>query len=132
MSRRAHQVALGALGGVAAAMGARGVLRGAAEVPGGGPVSASVDSEYRFYAAWYHVIGLLLFRAARDPEAGSPVVRATAGGLLVAACARVLSLRRHGRPHPSQVVLMALEFAIPAVLLPWHASVVARSGRRRG
>ena len=132
MSRGALRVALGTMGGVATVMGASGVLRGAAEVIDGGPVSANVDSEYRFYAAWYHVIGLLLLRAARRPEEESTVVRATAGGLLVAAGARVLSIRRLGRPHRFQLVLMGLEFAIPAVLLPWHSSVVARSRRARG
>ena len=132
MGRRALRVALAAMGGVATVAGASGVLRGTAEVLDGGPVSANVDSEYRFYAAWYHVVGLLLFRAARRPEAESTVVRAAAGGLFVAACGRVVSIGRLGRPHRFQLVLLGLEFAIPAVLLPWHWSVVARSRQAQG
>ena len=59
--------------------------------PGGGP-------EYRFYAAWYHLVGLVLLRAAQRPEDARPVVGAVAAGLLAAASARVLSIRAMGRP----------------------------------
>lgn len=121
--RRGLQLMLGTLGAVALVAGTRGVLRGAAEVPKGGDVAANVDSEYRFYAAWYPVFGFLLLRAARAPEEQVVLVRACGGGLLLAGTARVMSLRARGAPHPSQQVLMALEFAIPAVLLPWHEKV---------
>jgi hypothetical protein len=99
------------------------VLRGAAEVTGGGPVSARVDSEYRFYAAWYPVMGVLLLRAARAPEREAVVVRAVGAGFFTAACGRVLSLRSLGPPNTLQKVLMAVEFAIPVVIVPWQAQV---------
>ncbi len=49
-------------------------------------------------------------------------------GFFVAALARLLSMRRVGRPHPFQQVLMALEFGIPVVIVPWQRRV-ARSMR---
>ena len=131
MSRRTLQVALGILATVATTMGSSGVLRGTAEVPDGGPVSANVDSEYRFYATWYLVLGLLLFRAARRPEEEAVVVRACGAGLLVAAGGRALSIRKLGHPHRFQQVLMALELLIPALLVPWHRSVLAASSDQR-
>jgi hypothetical protein len=123
MGRQGLRAALALIGGVATVAGGRGVVRGAAELRRPGPVSAPVDSEYRFYAAWYHVLGLLLLKAARRPEREAALVRACAGGFFLAACGRVLSIRAKGRPHPWQQVLMAVEFAMPAVLLPWHRAV---------
>ncbi len=117
---------LTAVGAVASFEGARGVLQGARQVVDGGPVSANVDSEYRFYSAWYAVLGVLVLGAARHPERETRVVRAAAGGFLAAACGRALSARTAGPPHPLQRALMAVEFALPAILVPWQARV-ARS-----
>ena len=114
---------LAAVGSVAAVEGARGVVQGTRQVPGGGPVSANVDSEYRFYSAWYAVLGVLLLGGARQPERETRLVRACAGGFLAAACGRAWSARTAGPPHPLQRALMAVEFALPAVLVPWQARV---------
>jgi hypothetical protein len=122
-SRGALRAVLSLIGVVATFEGARGVVQGASQVVDGGRVSANVDSEYRFYAAWYHVLGLLLLSAARRPEAEARIIRACAGGFLLAACGRVLSMRAVGPPHRLQKVLMALEFVIPAVIVPWQAQV---------
>ena len=134
MSRAGLQAALRAMAVVAMTMGASGVVRGTREVVNGGRVSANVDSEYRFYAAWYHVFGVLLWRAARRPEAETTLARACGAGLFIAACGRALSLRTHGHPHWSQRVLMAIEFVLPAVVLPWQARVsrTVAAGRRTG
>jgi hypothetical protein len=129
VSRVRLQALLAALGAVATVAGARGVLKGSSEVIEGGPVSANVDNEYRFYAAWYHVMGLLVLRAARQPESETAIVRICAGGLLVGACGRILSIRTLGQPHALQKVLMGLEFAIPVVIVPWQMRV-AREVRK--
>lgn len=124
-SRPRLDAVLGGLGPVAAVEGMRGVLVGTRQVVQGGLASANVDSEYRFYSAWYHVAGLLLLGAARQPEAGAPIVRAAAGGFLLAACGRVLSLRSRGRPHPVQLALIGVEFVLPVVILTWQARVTS-------
>ncbi len=116
---------LATIGAVATVAGAHGVARGAGEGGGGGPVSARVDSEYRFYAAWYPVFGVLLLRAARAPEREALIVRAAAAGFLTAACGRMLSIRALGPPNALQKILMGLEFTIPPLVVPWQA-VVAR------
>lgn len=131
MNRRGLQGVLAAIGAVATVAGASGVIRGAAEVINGGPVSANVDSEYRFYAAWYHVLGLLMLRAARQPESASTIIRAGGAGFLLAASGRALSARSLGPPHPLQRVLMGIEFAIPAVIIPWQHEVASGSHARR-
>lgn len=109
-----------ALGWVATLAGARGVLVGAVETPGTTDVSASVDSEYRFYAAWYHVVGLFLLRAARSSEVDRSAVQLCAGGFGVAAAGRLFSIRKVGRPHPSQLALLVLEIVIAVGLPPWR------------
>ena len=124
MESRAHLGAfLAAIGAVATIEGLRGVLQGAHQVIGGGLVSANVDSEYRFYSAWYAAMGVLLLHAARHPEREGPVVRAAAGGFLAAASGRALSARVSGPPHPTQRALMMVEFALPAILIPWQSRV---------
>ena len=118
---------LAAIGTVASFEGARGVIQGARQVVDGGAVSANVDSEYRFYSAWYAVLGVLVLGAARHPEREARVVRATAAGFLAAACGRALSARSAGPPHPLQRGLLAIELVLPAVLVPWQARVSRRS-----
>jgi hypothetical protein len=127
--RRGLQTVLRLIGAVAAVEGARGVLQGTGQVIGGRSAPANVDSEFRFYASWYCVLGVLLLQAARRPEAATVTVRATGTGFLVAACGRVLSMRSRGRPHPSQRLLMAAEFTIPVVIVPWQTSVARRVGK---
>ncbi len=78
MSRRGLQLALTVIGAVAVVFGGLGVARGAAGVLEGGKVSANVDSELRFFASWYAVLGALLLRAARRPETDGAIVRAFA------------------------------------------------------
>jgi hypothetical protein len=69
------------------------------------------------------VLGFLLLRAVRRPESEATIVRACGAGFLVAACGRALSMRALGPPSTVFKVLMAIEFAIPAVIVPWHESV---------
>lgn len=126
MSRRPLQILLSVIGAVATGAGGRGVVRGSAEVLGGGAGSPSVDSEYRFYAAWYAVFGVLLLGAARRPEESASVVRACGAGFFLAACGRLLSMRALGPPHRSQKVLTAIELVIPAVVVPWQRRLARR------
>ncbi|HEX2578742.1 MAG TPA: DUF4345 family protein [Aquihabitans sp.] len=122
---RTFRAAVAAMGSIATVAGTRGLLRGAREVPDPGRVTASVDSEYRFYATWYAIQGAALLAAATRTDVDRSVVRATAAGLGLGAAARALSLRSLGRPHPSQVALLAVEAVLAAILVPWHSAVTA-------
>ncbi len=114
------------LGIVAVAAGAHTVLIGGDSVLNHGDVSAGVDSELRFYAAWYVVAGALLLRAVRRIESEALIVRAVGAAFFIAGSARLLSLVTVGTPHAFALVLMVLEFVIPVVIVPWQAAV-ARS-----
>jgi hypothetical protein len=127
VSRRVLQVALSIIGAVATSFGALGVLRGAAGVHRGGDASANVDSELRFFAAWYAVLGGLVLRAARRPETEATAVRACGAGFLLAAVGRLLSIRAVGPPSKVFKVLLGFELAVPAVIVPWQRRVARRS-----
>ena len=124
MRRRSGlRLALAAIGAVATTFGTLGVVQGSRGVLNGGTVSPNVDSELRFFASWYAVLGFLLLRAVRRPESDTTIVRACGAGFFVAACGRALSRKALGPPSTLFKVLMAIEFAIPAVIVPWHEVV---------
>ena len=83
----------------------------------------------RFYAAWYLAAGVFLLRTVARVESEGPKIRAICAVLFLAALARVISLVAVGAPHPIFLVLMAIEFAIPAVVVPWQAAVASRTPR---
>lgn len=111
------------LGAVALAFGALSLLTGGASVPDGGNVSASVDSELRFYAAWYTAAGVLLLRAVRRVESEGTTIRTICAVFFIAGCARILSIIMAGVPHPVFLALMVAELVIPALVVPWQAAV---------
>ena len=127
MSRRGLQVTLTILGTVAAVFGAQGVLTGVGGVRNGGKASANVDSELRFFSAWYAVGGLAMLRAARRVETDGATIRVICVGWLIAACGRLLSVVKVGKPDRVFRVLTGIELAIPAVIAPWQAAVARRA-----
>lgn len=124
--RRALQAVVSLLGAVAIVAGSATLLFGADSVTRGA-ASPSVDSELRFYAAWYVAAGLLLLRAVAWIEEATFLIRVAGLALLLAASARALSWATVGRPPTISIVLMAIEYALPLVLLPWQAAVARRA-----
>jgi hypothetical protein len=126
--RRRLQILLGAVGAVAAAAGTSAVVRGTGGVTGRNAPSgdASVDSELRFFAAWYVIAGIVMMRAARAPEHEGATVRLISSGWAIAAAGRLLSMKASGRPHPLYSALTGAEVAIAACLAWW-----ARGGESR-
>jgi hypothetical protein len=103
------------------------VLFGASSVPREGVVTPDVDSEMRFYAVWYPVVGMLLLRSVPRVEAATTIVRLVGAGFFVAGCARALSWAVVGQPHTIAIVLMVIELVLPLVIIPWQRAVVARA-----
>lgn len=121
--RRLLQAFLVVLGGVMVVAGLGTVLLGAGSVVGVDEVVPAVDSEMRFYAVWYVVAGVGLLRAVARVESAAPTVRMVGAAFFIAGCARALSWLTVGRPHSFTVVLMVIELVLPAVVIPWQASV---------
>ena len=125
-SRGALQVFLAALGALAIVAGLVGVFAGPSLILDAGDVSPSVDTELRFYAAWYGGAGVLLLWTVPRVEREGRLIRGLCAVLVLAAVGRVVSLVLAGRPHSLYLVLMAIEFAIPVVVVPWQAAVARR------
>jgi hypothetical protein len=128
MGRRGLQTLLTAFGVVAVTFGALSVLMGGAFVLNVDSVPPSLDSEHRFFAAWYVVAGALVLRSVRRVESETTIVRAVCAGLFLGGCGRILSLITVGAPHLNYVVLMVLELVLPVVIVPWQAAVARRAG----
>jgi len=111
------------VGSVAVVAGAATMLFGASIVPDRGHVTPSVDSEMRFYGVWYAAAGVLLLRTVRTVETAGTTVRAVAACFFLAGCSRVISLVVLGRPHVTQLALMALELALPPLIVLWQSRV---------
>ncbi len=129
MARRGLQALVMVLATVAVVAGAVTVLTGGAFVLEAGGVSPSVDSELRFYAAWYVGLGVLLFWTVPRIERAGITIRTVCAVLLLAATGRVISLSVVGPPHPLYVALMVLELVVPIVLVPWQTAIARQAAR---
>lgn len=126
MARRGFQAVVALLATVAVVAGGLTVLTGGALVLDAGEVSPSLDSELRFYAAWYLGVGVLLFWTVPRVESAGTVFRAVCALLLVAAGGRIVSVLVKGPPHPFYAVLLVLELGLPILLVPWQSAVARR------
>lgn len=126
MARTGLQFILSILGLVAVAFGILTVFTGGAGVLGGGEVSTNIDTELRFYAAWYVGAGLLLISTVRRIESRATTIRAISAVLVLGAFGRLLSLLTIGAPRPLFTALMAIEFAVPILVVPWQAAIARR------
>jgi hypothetical protein len=115
------------VGAIAVVAGSLGMIYGAAGVIGPSSFSRNVDSEFRFYAAWYVVAGLLLLWAVPRVERERGIVFAVAAGFFLAACGRVLSILDVGAPDRFYVVLTIIEFVLPPVIVPLQILVLRRA-----
>ena len=128
--KRTLEVFLLILAGVMVVAGLQGVIGGADIVLGGNEHSTGVDSEFRFFGAWYFAVGVVLLRAVSRVESAAFEVRLVAAGYLLAALGRAASIADEGSPHGYYVALMLIEFAIPLAIVPWQLAVARGSSYR--
>lgn len=126
MSRRGLQVLVLLFGAVAVVFGSLGVVAGVDGVLDGGSATASLDSEFRYFAAWYVCAGVLLLKSARHVETEGVLLRVIAGALFLGALGRLFSFVEVGRPSTFAVVLMSIEFTVAVVVVLWQLAVARR------
>lgn len=126
MGARALRMTLRFLGGSAVFFGGLTVVAGVDSIIGAGEASATLDSELRYYSAWYVAAGVFLIRAARRVESERVTIRILMATLFVGGLSRAVSMIVVGIPHPVSVTLMVLELSIPLVIVPWQAAVARR------
>jgi hypothetical protein len=129
--RRGLQITLVALATVPLASGLMGALRGPESLPGAdGPVSPSVDSEYRYAHAIYAATAPLIWSAVPRVEQRGALVRGVSAALFLGGVARLVGWRAMGRPHPVVVGATALELLGTPALVVWQRRVARRTRAR--
>ncbi|MBF9352060.1 hypothetical protein BKG80_08180 [Mycobacteroides chelonae] len=102
-------------GVICLAIGLYHLIGGAGTVIGGGAVTASTDSQERFFSGLFAVYGAAWIWVARRSPIPGTAIRFLAAGLLVGGLGRVASLIDSGQPHPFWIVMLAVEILIPAL-----------------
>ena len=115
-----------AAGAIAFAAGTHQLLTGIGGVLGTGlgtresieqhPGWRNVDSELRFYAAWYATAGVIMRRAATDPRLDRSLAAILPLAWLTSGSSRVLSIRAVGRPAPLFSALLMGELGMAGYL----------------
>jgi hypothetical protein len=123
MMVRGLRALIALIGVVAVVAGLITVLAGADSLLGVGQVDARIDSEMRFYAAFWVALGAVALWVSSRAEHEVGVVRAIAAAIFLGGLARVISIISVGEPHSSQLVLMGLELSIPPILVAWQMAL---------
>jgi hypothetical protein len=110
---------------VATAAGLHTVIAGAKSVPGQDVANASVESELRFYAAFYVAYGVVALSVAPRADRDTLAVRAVLAPLFLAGVARAGGWLAVGRPHRAQRGLLVIELAAPPLITAWQARLAA-------
>jgi Domain of unknown function (DUF4345) len=114
-------------GAVATIAGLHTAIAGARSLPGEGPANSAVESDLRYYGAFYAAYGLAVLRTAPRADTEPAAVRALAGAMFVAGVARAGGWLATGRPHPVQRVLLALELALPPLAMAAQRRALSKS-----
>lgn len=119
--RRAFR-ALFYIGGlVATVAGFHSGVVGGKSLPGQDLSSPSIESELRYYGAFYSAYGLYVLRVAPRADRDAATVRAIAGVLFCAGLARASGWLAVGTPHPVQQALLAIELGAPPLTVVWQS-----------
>jgi hypothetical protein len=106
---------LTAIGLVCAGIGLAHLFFGSATIIGGGPVSATVDSELRFYAVVFIAYGWGFVWAAADIPHRAWLINALGVVFLIGGLARFLSIAAVGVPDPFYLWMIPVEIGVPVV-----------------
>ncbi len=117
-----------AVGVVVIGLGAYALVTGTAGLPEPTepPVNATLESQYRFFAAMMIGVGAA-FVAIAVKFQWSNMLWLVCLMIFVGGIGRVLSWAFSGTPHFTLIILMVIELAFPAALVVWHAYIVKTS-----
>lgn len=121
------QIVLGLLSLIPLVSGMQNIGGGAA-VLAGEPVSAALDSQFRYFYTFYlSLTGLIWWMIPNIEKHGTPV-RILIGAIFLGGLARAYSLVQLGHPGPQLYAGMIIEFAL-IIIIPWQAIVAKRALR---
>ena len=121
--KRALVVVLAVLGAVPVATGLLAIVGGPNSAPGGGPTTASVDSEYRFVNVFWLAAGLILWWTLRRASERALITRVVLVIAATGGIARLISWIVVGPPHPVFIGTIGLELVVVPLVIWWHSRV---------
>jgi hypothetical protein len=121
LSLRSLTLFLYVFAAVAVVAGTATVVLGSESIPSAGDPNANLESELRFYSAWW--IGAGVFLAWLAPRVGERTreLRVFCGLLFLAATSRLFAVIETDWPSTGQIALMGAEFALAVGLVAWQA-----------
>jgi hypothetical protein len=114
--KRRYQWFLGFFGIIVIAIAMAHIVMGPAIVPDSWSVSASMDSEYRFFASMFLAFGVALLFCIKRVETRSTLVNFLALAFFAGGLARLVSMYAVGLPHPFLIMMTFLELFLPLVM----------------
>ena len=128
MSRRLLQVVAGVVGVLPLVTGGMSLAIGPRDLPDPGAYSPMLDSNYRFYAAFWIGAGILWWRELRHIERAGPLFRYLCALFVLGGIGRLIAMLQSGSPGNGMLGALAIELVLVPALIPWQASV-ARAHR---
>jgi hypothetical protein len=127
--RRGLQIVLGTLSAIPFASGLAGVLVGPRALPGvNTPVTANVDSAYRYAHALWFTAAPIIWATLPRVEQETTRLRILSGAIILGGLGRVGAWRSTGRPAPVLVGATALELIGVPALMAWQHRVATLAG----
>ena len=120
MNDRRLRLVLAVAGMIPTATGIASMTRGTSIVRDAGPVPPSVDSEHRYFAAFWTALGPVLWHTAVHPDQHRARIDAISATVFAGGVARLLSARQVGRPQPVYLGLAAAELVLPVAMTGWQ------------
>jgi hypothetical protein len=115
--QRRLRALLGVAGLVPIAAGVHTLLAGGRSIPPWRRANPMIESELRYYSAFYVAYGATALGAAAREEIDPATVKGLAAAMFLGGLGRVGAWLAAGRPHPLQRALLALELAVPPLLV---------------
>jgi hypothetical protein len=124
---RVQQVFLATFGGIVIVISLLHVALGPARLLGMASLSATMDSEDRFYATQFLAFGAVVLSCVRNVEQKSRTVHLLAVAFFVGGLARLASMAAVGPPNAFFSAMTALELTVPAFMILLQRRVSVRA-----
>jgi hypothetical protein len=119
------QIVLGLLSLIPLLLGIQNI-GGGAEMLSDGPVTAALDSQFRYLSTFYLSLTGLIWWMIPNIEQHKVPLRILVGAIFLGGLARAYSLLQLGHPGPELYAGMFIEFAL-ILVIPWQAIVAKRT-----